>query len=118
MGSRGGMGGKKGGGGGAASGIGGTSSPSPVANVRAELKATMGVTFTANPGAGLITVAVSVAKVNASWAKDKGFYVAPGGGDQKAANVREFLAKAKTEGIKVEQSRMTVDGGERLETDS
>lgn len=104
MGGRSGAGG--GGGGGASAGI-----SAGVAGVGADLKKQFGLEFKANGGAGLVTVAVSVDKVNASWSQDKGFYVAPGGGGQKAANVRSFLDRAAKDGTKVEQSRMSITGG-------
>lgn len=59
-----------------------------------------------------VTVVVDAARLDAAWRRDPDFYVPPGGREedrQKYANNVAFVARARREGLAIEQPRITVD---------
>lgn len=57
------------------------------------------------------TVIVDVSKLNAAWAKDHGFYLAPGAEHVRGRidEARRYLERAQREGLPFDQSRATID---------
>ena len=89
---------------------GGGSAGSPASSAEQQF----GVTFVPPQGHGLKTVMVDVAKFDASLAKDKSFYVEPGGVGRSAIAGRyrdfgEFIGKARSQKIPIEQTVVHVD---------
>jgi hypothetical protein len=102
--------------------------PTPVpmpALVKAQIEAELGVKFTPAYGdrGKTTTVVVDVERLNAELRKDVGFHVGPGGVGPSAKpgayqGFREFLDRARKQGIAIEQARIVLDAEGRPSIDN